>query len=66
MTDHDLAVKMVLRGIDVFKEVNKDMSADAFTVTLLPVVLMGCFNAVIQVHMMKQLAAAVSNKEVKL
>lgn len=68
MTDHELAVKMVRRGIEVFREVNKDTFAEPnqLTLTLLPVLLMSCINASIQTHVMKQLAAALSGKEVKL
>ena len=68
MTDHELAVKMVRRGIDVFKEVNKDTFAEpnALTLTLVPVLLVSCINAAIQVHVMKQLAAALSGKDVNI
>lgn len=69
MTDHELAVKMVKQGIEVFKEINKDTLFDPgspLQVSLIPILLATCINAAGHVHIMKQLAAAISNKEVKL
>jgi hypothetical protein len=70
VTDHELAVKMVRQGIEVFREVNKDTVVSTemlpMTATLLPVLLATCISTVAHVHLMKQIAAAISNKEVKL
>lgn len=68
MTDHELAVKMVRQGIEVFREVNKDVftGVSALDVQLISILLATSINAVGHVYLMKQLAAAISNKEVRL
>ena len=74
MTDHELAVKMVKQGLRVYAEI---MSAEDIGIDLTKwpdflaphiaqVLMIGCINATVQVHMMKQLATALSQKDVKL
>lgn len=66
MTDHELAIKMVRQGLVVFDEVTRELPGNVFTVNTAPILLMACMNSVFHVQMMKQIAGALSNKEVKI
>ena len=58
MTDQERAVEMVRKGIEVFREMNKDVMAspNLFTAAILPVLLMASIQSVAYVEVIKLLA----------
>jgi len=61
MTDHELAVKMVRQGLAVWQEVRMETHSE-----MEAAMLRACIHTTTMVSLMKQLAAAISNKDVTI